>query len=304
MKIFSEQEKNSIINEIQTKYQNQDQMDFENKVEILASLRIMDKFLGNEWYRKSGKWQTARKFTKILGLKERGTLETSRPHPITKYLGTGQPDDVGRLVNFANFLRNLYGRSNVQEKLRDYVKKEKRAEIQTTPFDKMYFELKSASYYAQKNFRIEFIKERKRIRTPDLKIMGKDGHAYLECKRKEEQKEYSIKGIINSIRSAYDQLREQDSAGIITVELPMGKNFPRIELSSLTEQIHLIFPELPMVSYVIILGEGIWKEGEKVHFTTKSRSVHNPHSIKSLPPSIEEVTKFMKSANQKSLLED
>ena len=76
------------------------------------------------------------------------------------------------------------------------------------------------------------------------------------------------------------------------------------ELSSLTEQIHLIFPELPMVSYVIILGEGIWKEGEKVHFTTKSRSVHNPHSIKSLPPSIEEVTKFMKSANQKSLLED
>ena len=299
LKIFSEQEKNAIINkikEMQTKNPNQDQKDFENKVEILAALRIMNKLLGEEWYRKAGNWPTD---------KEQGTLETSRPHPTSKYLGTGQPDDVGRLVNFANFLRNLYGRSNVQEKLRDYVKKEKRTEIQTTPFDKMYFELKSANYYAKKNFRIEFIKERKGIRTPEFKIMGKDGHAYLECKRKEEQKEYSIKGIINnSIRDAYEQLRKQDSAGIISVELPMGKNFHRIELPSLIEQIHLIFPELPMVSYVIILGEGIWKEGEKVYVTTISRSIHNPHSIKSLPPSIEKVTKFMKSANQKSLLED
>lgn len=284
-----------IMNFVQTKMQNQDHMDFENKVETLAALRIMNTLLGEEWYKKAGNWSSDKK---------PGTVESSRPHPISQYLGTGKPDDIIKLIGFANFLKNLYCKSNVQEKLRDYVRKEKRTEIQTTPFDKIYFELKSANYYAQKNFYVEFMKERKGIRTPDLKIIGKDGYVYLECKRKEERKEYSINGVIDSIRRAYEQLREQDMGDIISVELPMRGKVPSIELSSLIEQIHLVFPELPMASYVIILGEGTWKDGEKIRLTTISKSIPNPYSKKLLPHSIEEVTKIMNPAKEKSLLED
>ncbi|MDE2590023.1 MAG: hypothetical protein KGL95_10215, partial [Patescibacteria group bacterium] len=55
VRIFSESEKQSIINEVAKKYQCKTQTQFNMYVEVIAGLRIINKILGNEWYQRARK---------------------------------------------------------------------------------------------------------------------------------------------------------------------------------------------------------------------------------------------------------
>ncbi|MDE2588083.1 MAG: hypothetical protein KGL95_00230, partial [Patescibacteria group bacterium] len=174
-----------------------------------------------------------------------------------------QPEKMIKLLNFANLLRNLYGKSNVEEKIQDYVRKEKRSTVTTEKFNKVYTELKAANYFLDKGFRIQFLKERNDKKTPDFQVFAKDGSALVECKRKKEQKELLIEGILDSARDANKQLKNSEIPGIIFIDIPLRPSEPKIIKKIEATSLGDVFPELETVHYILISFEWTEKQYHK-----------------------------------------
>jgi len=189
--VFSESDKKDIINEVKTNYQYKSEVEFNEYVQVIAGLRIINKILGNEWYQKAKN-----------DIVKNTNSDSSKKHPIAYLLKFNQPEKMVRLLNFANFLRNLYGKTNLEERILDYVRKEKRTSITTENFEKLYTELKVASYFSQRDLQVKFLKEEKSRKTPDLQVDAKDGSAAVECKRKKYQESFFIESVIDSVLNA------------------------------------------------------------------------------------------------------
>lgn len=296
--ILSESEKQDIIKEVINKYPNSSEVQFKMYVEVIAGLRIINKILGDEWYQKA----------KNEILQE---TDTSKKHPISNYLRLDQPEKLVRLLNFANFLRNLYNVSNVVEKIQDYVRKEKRTTITTETFNKVFTELKAANYFADKGFRINFIKEERGKKTSDFRVDAKDGSALVECKRKKEQEKLIIESILDSILDANEQLTKSEIPGIIFIDIPFGEVKPEIIKKIEAVKLEDVYPQLKTVHYVLISGEMAVKQYHKTIPNLGRAYVHSymfPYQNKMsefrLSPSLESVLLDITISRPKPLLLD
>jgi len=129
--------------------------------ELWAAIYIIEKILGSEWYRRA-----AREIRENTRQNSSENFNT----PISFYLGKKSPEHYGRIIQFASFLKILIDQSNLEDRVRNYERKEKRSEVTRNIFEGLYFEFKVASYFADKGFTVEFLKERENLRTPDLKV--------------------------------------------------------------------------------------------------------------------------------------
>ena len=143
-----------------------------------------------------------------------------------------------------------------------------------------------AHYYASRGFKIQFIKESKSVRLPDFKIISKYGHTYVECKKKRTQKQYSINGILDSINDAYKQLESVNDVGIIAVEIFLGTSEHQINLQRIIDKIQKHVKKLPLLNFIVLVGEFLVDEGEKKVMKTKIRTIENHFCKKEIPYSI------------------
>jgi hypothetical protein len=94
------------------------------------------------------------------------------------------PENYLRICQFAYFINELWGRTNVKVKIEDYVRQERRIDVSLENFQRFFFELEYAFFWLRNGFRVEFI-PKERIETPDFKIISPQGITYIECKRKD-----------------------------------------------------------------------------------------------------------------------
>ena len=286
MAVLSESEKKEIINEVRTKYQYKSETEFKSYVEIIAGLRIINKILGKEWYQRATK--------EIVGSEE----NSLQNHPIKYYLKMDEPKKIVQLLNFASFLRDLYGKCNLDEKIKEYTRKQKRAPITTEAFNKLYSELKIASHFVNNGFQVEFLKETKSKKTPDLKITANDGCALIECKRKKDDDEIFVESLTNSILDANSQLEDSEIPAMIFVDIPISED---LKVKSKTREVSWdeVFPQLKTVHYVLIAGEWQTLKPGRVRTLTYMNSFENKLSELKLPPSIEDIVRDIKPASSK-----
>jgi len=294
MGVFSESEKKDVLKEVTTKYQYNSQVEFNEYVQVIAGLRIINKILGNEWYQKA-------KDDMVNDTNSNNTEE----HPIADLLRFNQPEKLVRLLNFANFLRNLYGKTNLEEKIQNYVRKEKRVSITTERFEKLYTELKVANYFSQRDLQVKFIKEDKSSKTPDIQVDAPDGSAVVECKRKKFQESFHIESVIDSILDANTQLISSKIPGIIYVDIPITTAGPKVDTKFKDTKLELIYPQLKTVHYIMIAGD--WSLVPKPGYAyTKSHmfTYENKMSDLKLSPFIEDLMRDITHPPPRSLLED
>lgn len=295
--ILSDSEKQDVINEVTNKYPCRSEVEFKMYLEVIAGLRIINKILGDEWYQKARNEITQ-------------DNNSSKKHPIANYLRLDQPEKMVRLLNFANFLRNLYGVSNVVEKIQDYVRKEKHTTITTETFNKIYTELKVANYFADKGFGIHFIKEQKEQKTPDFRVDARDGSALVECKRKKEQNELIIESIIDSVLDANEQLDDSEIVGIIYIDIPFQPSKPKVIKKFESTNLEDTFRYLNTVHYVLIGGENPIKLRHKTipnlgraATQTYMYSFQNKMSDLKLSPSLESAVTDITISRPRSLMD-
>jgi len=293
MPIFSKLEKNGIIEEVKTNYPSKTEQGFQYNLEVFTGLRIIKKVFGDEWFQRA---------SQDIGDTKMDPLQEP---PIKYYLKMNEPKKIVQLLNFANFLRNLYGKCNLDEKIKEYTKKQNRASITTESFNKLHTELKIADYFLEKGFKVKFLKESKSKKTPDLKIISKDGDALIECKRKKDDGKILVDSIRESFSVAKEQLENSDLPGIIYIDIPIMKNF---KVSSKRREFQLddLFLLSKNVHYLVLGGE--WQEISepgRVHTETFMYSYENKIADPKLSPSIEDVVRDIVPPPQKlSLLDD
>ena len=283
MPVFSESEKKAIIDEVRIKYQCKSDTEFKSYVEIIAGLRIIEKILGREWCQRAAD-----------GI-ERSEKNSLQDHPIRYYLKMDEPKKIVQLLNFASFLRDLHGKCNLDEKIKEYTRKQKRTPITTESFNKLYSELKIASHFVNNGFKVEFLKETKSKKTPDLKITANDGYALIECKRKKDDDEIFVESLTNSILEANSQLEDYEIPAMIYVDIPMSED---LKVKSKTREVSWdeVFPQLKTVHYVLIAGEWQTMVPGRVRTITYMNSFENKISDLKLPPSIEDIVRDIKPA--------
>lgn len=291
MVVFTKSEKDAIIEEVKTKYPCNTDREFKQYVEVIAGLRIISKVLGNEWYKRAAE---------DIEESSEGSL---KEHPIKYYLRMDDPKKIVQLLNFANCLRNLHGKCNLGMKIKEYTRIRKRTPITTERFNKLYTELKVASHFVEKGFGVEFLKESKSIKTPDLKISAKDGCALIECKRKKDDDKIFVESIRDSIIAANSQLVDSEIPGMIFVDIPITEEF---KVQSKTREVSWdeLYPQLKTVHYVLISGEWQSMVPGRVRSRTYMYSFENKMSDLKLPASIEDVVRDIKPAPLKSSLLD
>jgi hypothetical protein len=158
-----------------------------NLQELGAALRIIEKTLGRQWYQKSGKNLTPQIPTSPPS-NYNFLLEKQKLPPITALLRGGHPENYAKLIQFATYLKELWNQTNIEQKIKDYERQERRREISFDHFNRFFFELKVATDCKRKGLDVHFIPKQAK-KTPDLRISSSQGTAYIECKKKDPQTE-------------------------------------------------------------------------------------------------------------------
>ncbi|MDG6926701.1 MAG: hypothetical protein JRN58_00075 [Nitrososphaerota archaeon] len=157
-----------------------------NMVQLGAALRIIYKSLGGRWYEKSGKDLLPTSPTKPAPSYDYLLQKTDLP-PITALLRGGRPENYVKLVQFAGYIKTLESGTNLREKIAEYEVKERNSRITIETFESLLFELKIAAFFKRNGFEVYFIKEQKKVKTPDLRITSPDVTIFVECKKKRPQ---------------------------------------------------------------------------------------------------------------------
>lgn len=184
MTILTHEEKRSILFKAQS-MAGGDKGKKCNLQELGAALSIIEKTLGRKWYQKSGKNLIPQTPTSPPS-NYNFLLEEQKLPPITALLRGGLPENYGRIIQFASYIKELWNQTNIEEKIRDYERQERRGEISFDHFNRFFFELKVAASCKRKGLSVSFIPKQQKI-TPDLQLTSPQGTTYLECKKKDPQ---------------------------------------------------------------------------------------------------------------------
>lgn len=263
---------------------------YKSYCEVLASQRIIQKLFGTNW---------CEKINKNLIDFSSNNLEL---HPLDFYLTEKNPMKMMHFCHFGSILNSLYGKSNLENKITEFVKKQKYSPGNTFSFNALYTELKVAVYFLKRGMDVTFLIEEK-SKTPDLLITSTDGCAYVECKRKNFDEKLLADNIVRSVEEASSQLEDKKLPGIIYVDIPLSKPIKVISKFrefSFTE----LFLTLKNVHYVVLGFQVDQKIGNRYHTQSFMYSFQNKTSDKQLPPSIKDLMQDIYSLEQKSILDD
>jgi len=94
--------------------------------------------------------------------------------------------------------------------------------------------------------------------------------------------------------------------GIIAVETFLDISKHQIDLQKLRDEIQIHIKKLPLLNFVVLVGEFIIEESGKTILRTKARTIENPFCKKEIPHSILEATIKFEPPEKRlgSLLED
>ncbi len=274
MAILTAEEKQAIRAKIE-KIAEPNEYKRKNMEELQAALIIIRKVLGNSWYGKSGK--------------NLFSQPSNNLPPIAALLSSGQPRDYIRIIAFAIYLNELWEKTNVKEKVREYERSERRGSIKLEHFNRFYFELKMASYTKKSGLNVYFIPKAK-TKTPDLEISCKDGKTYVECKKKDP--ETSVQSVFNSIGDAANQLLEANAFGIAAIEVSfVGKN-ANTDLEKVLYNLPKLLEVKPHVNAVVLCVETPYAEEAFTGLRTNFHAYLNPKASIRLPSDIENIWKL------------
>lgn len=247
-----------------------------NLNELEISLLIIREFLGSESYCKVLKKHQSKP---VEDEKYQKIVKSDEIHPLSKNLWSGSPEDYIRVINLGRFLFDLWKKDD-SNKLSNKVD-----ELKKCDFPKTYFELKTACYFERKGLKIEFISREKGRKTPDFRIISKEGVCAVECKKQDPVRSFDLE---NHMTKAASQLKEyyeyNGDSGIIFIELNDIPPNPE----SIQEQIDTYLEGKEWVNCVVITVEKYVKEGEFVELKTKAHKFKNSYSECDLPSKIRE----------------
>jgi hypothetical protein len=183
MAILTDEEKRAILFRAQRDGHDREQK--WNLQELGAALKIIEKTLGKQWYQKAGKNLFPEMPTKPPS-NYNYLLEEQKLSPITALLRSGLPENYGRIIAFAVYIKQLWNRTNIEQKIADYERQERRGEIAFDHFNRFFFELKVAAFLNKKGLSVNFIPKQPKT-TPDLKVTSPQGETFIECKKKDPQ---------------------------------------------------------------------------------------------------------------------
>ncbi len=265
----------------------------ENLEELWAAIYIIEKILGSDWYRRATK-----------EIREKGAEQYNEENfqtPISFYLGKKTAEFYIRIIQFASFLTILIDRSNVEEKIRGYMRREKRSVVTRNIFDGLFFELKTATFFADKGFNIEFIDEKSNTRTPDLKISSSNNFLIVECKKKRSDG-FELNKIFDSIYEASRQLDESSNEGIVAVEFFLQSDI-QINFEEIEKQIKIEFQKNHRLLGLWLVGEMSYADNDKTHLVSKTKMFFNENTVNKIHPEFKEILLQPKAPIQKSLLQ-
>lgn len=273
MSLISDEEKAS-IKEFCKKAE--DKKSAENMKELSAAMTIIENVLGRKWCIAS----TNKKYRETTSR----LFDPKKKHPFSQILGREHwdPKIFSKLILFAHYITDLYDGEDFKEKITKYVRNESRSEVTYYAFESLFFELKVASLYHRSGMQVEFLRE-SIVPTPDLKIISKNGSAFLECKKKRYQT-YSISSILDTIKKANDeQLEPRQESGIIAIDLSLSDSNTLLERDKILGKIQLLIKEMPLVNFVDVYNETIWKYDEERSIVGFNKNViENPYPRKEL----------------------
>lgn len=184
MAILTDEEKRSILSRAQA-MAGTDEGKKWNIQELGAALIIIEKTLGKKWYQKSGK-NLIPEVPSSRPSNYNFLLEEQKFPPITALLRDGMPENYIRIIQFATYINELSGQTNINEKIRDYERQERRGDISFDHFNRFFFELKVAASCKRRGLNVSFIPKQQK-KTPDFQVTSPQGTTYIECKKKDTQ---------------------------------------------------------------------------------------------------------------------
>jgi hypothetical protein len=176
--------------------------------------------------------------------------------------------DSIHLIQFAECIKDLWDKEiNVKEKLYEYSQTSLKENtiIDEDKFLGILFELLTANFFSSKCLKIEFIKERKKKKTPKIKIISLSGTVvFLECKRKKFKEVYRKKDLLDPIRDTNEKLEEMNEIGILYLLLPFDTYKTREQqlLKKYDDYIFRSLKDFHNVNFVILVSQSMSKEGE------------------------------------------
>lgn len=295
MGILTDAEKRAILLKAQTMAKNDDLKKW-NMIELGAALKIIEKTLGIRWYKKSGKELNMSKASSPP-TDYNFLLHKQKLPPITALLRGGRPENYGKIIAFATYLKMLWDETNIREKVREYERKERNTEISFERFNKLFFELKIAAFCKRGGLEVYFIPEQKKRKTPDLKISSFQGATYIECKKKDPQtkEETEISSICQQIETRILNIMMEQKCNY-SINITFKKRIEQSMLKPLIEKLNQLLFSYPL-HFSEDLDEQIHMEGIKLADFDVIQSSKNVPA----PPDISKVQHFTWSAEtQKS----
>jgi hypothetical protein len=250
-----------------------------NIIELGAALKIIRKTLGDEWYFRAGRDLIPPDGSPPANY---DFLLKKEPLPVlTGLLRGGRPENILRVIDFAYYLKRLWGVSNVKSKINTYVKKESKGVVSQEVFSKVYFELKVATFYRDNGFRVEFIPEHG-TKTPDLKVFAGSQFAYVECKKKDPQtrEETEIALICNEICVAI--LNEMKSSGLnYAITITFGRRIRNEDVVTVVQRAKEIISSRPQQASISAGNDFVISivETLPLDVTTTTRAIKRPNLV-------------------------
>lgn len=240
-----------------------DPFDEWNKVQLLASLRLIHFFFGHEWYNLV--------FRRIEGTelfsdhRYRRYLKSRNEniHPLNDAFWQGEHIGLMQVI-FLGVALKVLGTEMTESGLLG-----KLDELRSSSFAKTFFELDVALIYALKGFQVRFIRPIKGLKTPDLAISKDAIQAVVECKKREGKNSTDqptrISGVLDRLQDAYAQIRASSQPGIIWIGVENNLGAANPDRIAYAESIQAELHHMPQVCCVMLTSQMV-HESDKWYF--------------------------------------
>ena len=238
-----------------------------NLVNLDAAARLIWHFFGPEWYRvvfanpsieKSP--EDKRSLVNFLG-------SDKINHPLTEDFWSGIPTRMLRVFQLGYLLKVLAFSNNVKNiggKIKD---------LKKMHFDRYFYELRIAGIFAENDFLIEFIKDKKR--SPDMRVTKDNISTLIECKKREPVSESSINKKTLGVRDRFlDASAQLKNVGIVCVEVEDGLDYSSEEVKRYSIMLSKEVKQHTNVACVILTWQK-FQDNDVIYGQTLARSIVN-----------------------------
>lgn len=238
-----------------------------NGIQLMASLRLICHFFGKDWYRDN----ISRRINAEKGIED--------THPLNDAFWSGKPEDYVRILHLGISLKVL----QFDNPARDLLAKLPDLSRSDSSFEKTYFELKTAATYASAGFQVQFLRERKGKKTPDLRVIRASEQTYIECKKRDPSSQNDISSLVNGVldrlREANAQFKGMGEPGIAFVEVEDDLNYQHPHFHQYSRYISDELALLSKIQCVVLSSLNILSKENITQIRTVARGLLNGHIV-------------------------